>query len=200
MKEDTYSRRPPTPLGTLPLRHTNMYATIRSRSANRENRNERYAKAEYLSKYIPELDPQHERAKTTRVKRAKRSAMLMTQMGVAIAVVLIVSSFLLWAVLSYPPDMRGVGTFYTGNCSSTSSANTAVHVILNIASSLFLGAGNYCMQILIAPSREEMDIAHRKGKTVEVGVPSIKNLRHISRKRTVAWLSIGLLGTTLHVL
>ena len=56
------------------------------------------------------------------------------------------------------------------------------------------------MQILIAPSREEMDIAHRKGKTVEVGVPSIKNLRHISWKRTVAWLSIGLLGTTLHVL
>lgn len=131
---------------------------------------------------------------------AKRSAMLMMQMGIAITVLSIVSSVMLWAILSYPPDKRGIGTFYFGNCSGTSTVNTAIHVALNIVSSLFLGAGNYCMQILIAPSREEMDIAHRKGKVMEVGVPSIKNLRHIKWERTAAWLFIGLIATTLHVL
>ncbi|KAF4974097.1 hypothetical protein FZEAL_8970 [Fusarium zealandicum] len=166
----------------------------------RDSRSDRYAKAAFLSRYIPELDPDSARATTIRVKMAKRSAMLLMQMGIAILAVTIICSGMTWAILTYPPDERGIGTFFFGSCSSTSTINTAAHAGLNVVSSLFLGAGNYCMQILVAPSREEIDTAHRKGKVTEIGVPSLKNFRHIEKKRTTVWLIIGLVATTLHVL
>ena len=131
---------------------------------------------------------------------AKRSAMLKIQMASAFSVVTISSAVLLWAILSYPPDDRGVGTFLVGNCSTTSTINTAIHGLINVISSLFLGAGNYCMQVLISPSREEINKAHRKGTSLEVGVPSIRNLKYIGWYRITAWVAISLVATSLHIL
>ncbi|RBR09070.1 uncharacterized protein FIESC28_10010 [Fusarium coffeatum] len=108
-------------------------------------RSDRFANTAYLSQYIPELDPNSARAKTFRTKMAKRSAMLKIQMASAFSVVTISSAVLLWAILSYPPDDRGVGTFLVGNCSTASTINTAIHGLINVISSLFLGAGNYCI-------------------------------------------------------
>lgn len=153
-----------------------------------------------LSKFIPDLDPDHERAKTFRVRMSKRSTMLKLHLSTAFLVVLLLLTFLIWANLTYAPDENGVGTFMFGHCSQTSAINTAVHILINVISSLFLSTGNYCMQILIAPSREEINTAHQKGRALEVGVPSIKNLFYIERKRTIAWCLLGILSTTLHIL
>lgn len=163
------------------------------------SRPDRYAKAEYLSKYIPELDPGNARARTMRVKMAKRTTMLRVQMAIATLIVAINVTIMLWAVLTYPPDDRGVGTFSFGDCSSAAALNSALHVALNIVSSLFLGAGNYCMQILVAPSREEIARAHHRGTALEIGVPSVRNLRHIEWIRVTAWVIIGLIATLLHI-
>lgn len=159
----------------------------------------RFANAAYLSQYIPGLDPESERAKTFRTKMAKRSAMLMLQAGAALLVLILSSVFLIWAVRFRPP-VRGVGDFLYGRCSTISFINFAIHVLINVISSLFLGAGNYCMQILIAPSREEINKAHRKGEYVEIGVPSVRNFWYIRWYRIAAWVFISLLATTLHVL
>ncbi|UKZ52632.1 hypothetical protein TrVGV298_006413, partial [Trichoderma virens] len=66
-------------------------------------------------------------------------------------------------------------------------------------STFFLGAGNFCMQILVAPSRKEIDKAHSKGISLEIGVPSIKNLPHIRRRRRVLWGLLGLMSSLLHL-
>jgi hypothetical protein len=153
-----------------------------------------------LSRYIPELDPKNERAKTVRVKMAKRSVMLGIQTTLAILVVAINITVTIYAIVQYPPDSRGVGTFFQGSCSSVTVLNSALHVGVNVVSSLFLGAGNYCMQILVAPSREETDNAHRKGRALEIGVPSMINLWYIERKRAVAWFITGLTTIVLHIL
>ncbi|KAF2094484.1 hypothetical protein NA57DRAFT_46583 [Rhizodiscina lignyota] len=104
-----------------------------------------------------------------------------------------------YAVSSYPPDSRQIGTFTLGNCNKVSIINNALHVGLNIISSLFLGAGNYCMQVLVAPSREEIDRAHSMGVSLEIGVPSIKNLRYIQRQRVLIYAILGLVSTILHL-
>ena len=78
--------------------------------------------------------------------------------------------------------------------------NSSVHVALNIISSLFLGAGNYCMQILVAPSRAEMDKAHSKGVSLSIGVPNVGNSRYIERKRVLGWVLIGMFAAILHLL
>ncbi|KAF4428369.1 Acyl- sterol acyltransferase [Fusarium acutatum] len=159
----------------------------------------RFANALEFSKFIPELNPDNERAQTFRTRTAKRGTMLKLQMSAALLVDVIMSAFLLWSILSYPPNENGVGTFIFDSCDTIRDINAAAHVLINIISSLFLGAGNYCMQILIAPSREEINAAQAKGRALDIGVPSIKNILSIERKRVTLWLFIGIISTTLHI-
>lgn len=58
--------------------------------------------------------------------------------------------------------------------------NIGIHLLLNVLSSLFLGAGNYCMQILVAPTGAEVQLAHKSGIYFDIGIHSIYNLRLIT--------------------
>lgn len=158
-----------------------------------------FATVKRLSRYIPELDPESERAQTLRVKMSKRSTMLRIQLAVAFAVVVTNFAVLIWALKSYPPDSSGLGTFYFGDCSQVSNANTGLHVALNIISSLFLAAANYCMQILVSPSRLEVLRAHSKGTSLVIGVQNITNLAFIDPQRRYLWLLLGFLSVVLHL-
>ncbi|KAH6690706.1 hypothetical protein F5X68DRAFT_253656 [Plectosphaerella plurivora] len=178
-----------------------------------------YADADYLMQYIPSL-ARHRPEKSTwerirewiglpaKPKRdgqddadlmSKRIEMIRNQAIMAVCVVTLNVAITAWAIVYYPPEGQGVGTFYTGACPTASAINSAAHVVLNALSTIFLGAGNYCMQILVAPSREEMDKAHKLGKTLEIGVPSLKNLFRISRRRVFGWVTLGIFAMTLHV-
>ncbi|KAJ3534934.1 hypothetical protein NM208_g7344 [Fusarium decemcellulare] len=173
---------------------------LRNNDSLEDGHSYRYATIAHLSKYIPELDPEHPRARTMRVEMAKRSTMLRTQLILALLVVIINLGFTAWAVTTSPHNSDGVGLLLSGNCRYVANVNSALHVGLNVLSSLFLGAGNYCMQVLVSPSREELDKAHRKGVSLEIGVPSIKNLRHIQPRRVILWLATGLVSVLLHLL
>ena len=126
----------------------------------------------------------------------------MLKIQALLALTILVTNFALtvWVTTSYPPDYQGVGTLSFGNCSTIRTINGAVHLALNIVSSLFLGAGNYCMQTLVAPSREDMDRAHSKGVSLDIGVPSVKNLWYINWGRVITWALIGMLASFLHLL
>lgn len=103
-------------------------------------------------------------------------------------------------------DGRGVGTFTFDHCTTITRINSAVHVALNIVSSLFLAAGNYCMQILVAPSRLAIERAGEKGRSLEIGVPSPTNFwtmywsGALKWSPVLIWLSLGVISTVLHVL
>lgn len=158
-----------------------------------------YAKVEMLSKYIPELDNKNPRAITLRVKMAKRSTMLRLQLAIALLVVVVSFAMMIWSVTSFPPNSRSVGTYFSGDCSRVSRLNSRVHIVMNIFSGVLLSAGNYCMQLLVSPCRDEIDKAHSKGISLRIGVPNVRNLRHVDRKRVVGWLCIGATATLLHL-
>jgi hypothetical protein len=105
-----------------------------------------------------------------------------------------------WAGVAYPPDSRSVSTFMFGDCMHITRLNTALHVLLNVLSSLLLSTGNYCMQLLASPTRQEADKAHARGTVLDIGVPSIKNLQHIDWRRVVGWSVIGVTAMLLHLL
>ncbi|KAI1470550.1 uncharacterized protein F4812DRAFT_269841 [Daldinia caldariorum] len=159
----------------------------------------RYAKAEVLSKYIPELNPSDPRAVTLRVKMAKKTTMLKIQLIISSLVVAVSTSIMAWSVMTYNPNHRGVGTYFSGNCSRASSLNTFIHAAMNILSSLLLSSGNYCMQLLVSPSRHEVEKAHSRGIALRIGIPNVTNLRHISLGRVVGWLSLGATAALLHL-
>lgn len=56
------------------------------------------------------------------------------------------------------------------------------------------------MQLLVSPTRREVNKAHNKGRWLDIGVPSIRNLRSISPIRVVIWVVLGLSSLPLHFL
>ena len=75
-----------------------------------------------------------------------------------------------------------------------------LHVGLNIFGTALIGASNYNMQCLSFPTRDEIDLAHSRGTWLDIGVPSIRNLRYIPWKRIMLWLLLGVSTLPLHLL
>lgn len=159
------------------------------------------ARKEILKKHIPEVDPADPRAQTLRVRMSKRSKMLRMHFGLTVAILAANAAVAIWALAAFPPDADGVGTLKMGNCDEVRALNSGLHLIIHVLISPFLGAGNYCMQTLAAPTRAEMDLARSKGHSLNVGAPSLRNhLRRITRPRVALWLLLGLLSTLLHLI
>lgn len=94
----------------------------------------------------------------------------------------------------------GILSLYSGSCDVVKRTDTIVHIIVNVLSTLLLGASNGCMQLLLAPTRAEIDRAHEKQIWLDIGVPSFRNLRHISGRRVCLWSLLALSSIPLHFL
>lgn len=112
-------------------------------------------------------------------------------------------TFTIWATTRPGSNIQnGVGVLSEEtSCSRAKTINTGVHVLINILSTILLAGSNYCMQCLSAPTREEIDEAHRQSRWVDVGVPSIRNLFYtVSRGNVILWLLLSLSSLPLHLL
>jgi hypothetical protein len=103
----------------------------------------------------------------------------------------------IWSSASHRSN-RGV--LFEGDCDRVKRLNTALHILINILSTILLSGSNYCMQCLSAPTRREVDNAHAQGKWLDIGIPSLRNVRHLSRLRIALWILFGLTSLPLHLL
>ena len=116
------------------------------------------------------------------------------------ATVLVINSILtLWASVKYGLN-KGIATIQEGNCSETQNLSLWLHLAINVLSTVLLSASNYCMQCLASPTREELDRAHQRQMWLDIGVPSVRNLRGISWYKIWLWWSLALSGIPLHLL
>ncbi|CAG8135921.1 unnamed protein product [Penicillium salamii] len=97
-------------------------------------------------------------------------------------------------------QFSGSRVFYEGSCTVSKRWDTALHLIINALSTCMLGASNYCMQSLVAPTREEVDACHAQGKWLDIGNASVRNLFSIAKSRTLLWLVLMITATPFHVL
>lgn len=86
-----------------------------------------------------------------------------------------------------------------GSCSDMRYLNTGLHLLINTLSSVLLAASNYGMQCLSAPTRADVDKAHFEGKWVDIGVPSVHNLRRLPATRVVLWVLLMVSSLPLHL-
>jgi hypothetical protein len=88
------------------------------------------------------------------------------------------------------------------SCDEVKRINTAIHILINALSAILLAGSNYCMQVLAAPSREQVDEAHRRGRWLDIGVPSLRNMFKMKGgfKRVTLWLLLALSSVPLHLL
>jgi hypothetical protein len=105
----------------------------------------------------------------------------------------------IWASLSFPMD-GGFGTLIQGDCDKVKSWALWLHLAINVLSTLLLGASNYAMQCLAAPTRQEVDKAHKEGKGVRIGIGGIQNLLYISRNRAIIFALLVVSSVPLHLL
>lgn len=102
-----------------------------------------------------------------------------------------------WAAKQHPP-VNGIGVLFPGNCERAKQLNTWLQLIVNILSSILLAASNFCMQCLTSPTRAEVDKAHSRGYSLDIGLSSIRNITAICWKRRLLWIGLGLSAMPLH--
>ena len=91
-------------------------------------------------------------------------------------------------------------TIQDGDCSKSKKLSLWLHLAINILSTLLLGASNYCMQCLSSPSRAEIDSAHSQHIWLDIGVPSVRNLRRVSWNKIILWWLFAVSTIPLHLL
>ena len=75
-----------------------------------------------------------------------------------------------------------------------------LHLGVNVLSTILLAGSNYTMQVASSPTRQELNVAHKKDVWLDIGVPSLRNLRYINVKKVVVWALLGLSSMPLHLL
>lgn len=94
----------------------------------------------------------------------------------------------------------GLVTILDGDCSKAKKLSLWLHLAINILSTLLLGASNYCMQCLSSPSRAEINRAHGQHIWLDIGIPSVRNLRRVSWNKVILWWLFAISTVPLHLL
>ncbi|KAH8204665.1 hypothetical protein TruAng_001140 [Truncatella angustata] len=108
--------------------------------------------------------------------------------------ILLVAVVCLVVIITESQTSNGASTLYSGSCTTAYNLNIGLHVLINALSIVLLVGGNYVFQVLSSPTRDELTAAHDKKQWLDIGIPSLRNLRHISTTRT-ALATVVLLAT-----
>lgn len=97
-------------------------------------------------------------------------------------------------------DYQGMVTLVTSDCVSTGWISLAIHLAINVASTLLLVASNNAIQGLSAPTRAAIDQAHQQGKWLDIGVSGLRNFGNIGWRHSVLCLLLAVGSLPLHLL
>jgi hypothetical protein len=161
--------------------------------------------SEPLSKSYGNEDTSYDPGKHPISHGSKRSRFSGWRGGVLVAILIVLSVLLMNVILaiiaatSWHPVGR-IATAFTGDCNKAAKTTTALHLLINLLSSLLLGASNYSMQRLVSPTRKEVDACHQRKKWLDIGIPSVRNLFSINKGRTLLWFLLACSSAPLHFL
>lgn len=138
--------------------------------------------------------------------------------SLASVVVLICNIALLGWSYNFPRSNTNNILLYQGDCGEMKRIDTLSHLLINVLSTILLAASNYAMQVLVAPTRANVDKAHPLGKYVfcpphgiydqelmasrvlDIGISGFGNWRFMGWNRRICWLSLTLSTIPLHLL
>ena len=168
--------------------------------SNTDNCYSRYGKIESSSPRFPQADPENLQARTWIKKLSRRGTALFIQILISTAVLVLNTSVIIYAAAKNGIS-NDFGDIYRGHCNLVAKYNILIHIGINIVSTMLLSASNYCAQLLVAPTRSEVDRAHERGDWLDIGVPSLRNLRkrRISKKRKATWALLMISSALLHL-
>ncbi|KAJ2971562.1 hypothetical protein NUW58_g9381 [Xylaria curta] len=115
------------------------------------------------------------------------------------SVTLLFTTVLITSVLRSGEFIRTI-IIYNGGCNggSTSRVSITLHLVINVFSTAVLGSSNYFIQVLNAPTRDEIDANHKRGSYLEIGVSSWRNAPRLSWFKTTACAFLCLSSIPIH--
>ena len=109
-------------------------------------------------------------------------------------------SVAIWGITADLEREDGLVTLRRYTCGWTKRANSVLHIALNILASTLLGASSYMMQRLAAPTRDDIDRAHQKYKSVQIGSLSFDCFSYMSRRKLVIFFVLWMSSIPIHLL
>lgn len=156
-----------------------------------------FADRNTLSGWFPQIESDEN--SSWRIWFSRRSRALMVQIGIIGFILMTNLSVTIFAVKSYG-SRNGVGLIYEGDCSTVKRLDQWLHLLINLLGTGMLSASNYCMQLQAAPTRENVNAAHAKHKWLDIGIPSLRNLKYLSMWRRCSWALLALTSIPIHLM
>ncbi|KAH8176407.1 adenosine/AMP deaminase domain-containing protein [Sarocladium implicatum] len=114
------------------------------------------------------------------------------------AFALLMIGILAWSA-SQINSVIGNTIIYRGPCDDVNTRNLWLHLLLNVVSTCILASSNFFLQLLTSPTRRDVDRAHAKGSALDIGVQSLRNLAHVSRRNLCFWLVLACSSLPIHL-
>jgi hypothetical protein len=129
-------------------------------------------------------------------------ASAVTLLFAAILLTIVLCSLLLVSLFKLGNGWASLGgnsLLFTGSCITSSRLNLGLHLLINIMGSGVLASSNFFMQILLAPTRRDVDRAHRHSQFAEIGVQSFRNLKIVPLSNVSIWILLAITSVPLHL-
>ncbi|CAD6447443.1 86264bf5-c589-40d8-a074-f67d65727c7b [Sclerotinia trifoliorum] len=107
-----------------------------------------------------------------------RSSVLSALMGSVLVVYIV---FVIWAS-QRSGNGTNIGSIYDGSCSMVNATNFGLHILINVMGMVVSMASACALYFLSSPTRNEIDEAHAKGNSLDIGVLSLGNLKSLKKK------------------
>jgi hypothetical protein len=156
-----------------------------------------FANKHELSWWFPQIE--FDERKSWRIWLSKRSRALLINTTVVGAVLLANFALTIFAASRYESS-NGVGIIYEGDCDTGKSLSLWLHLLINLLGTSMLSASNYCMQLQAAPTRENINRAHKDGRWLDIGVPSLRNFWYIGNWRRFSWIVLAMSSVPVHLM
>lgn len=101
------------------------------------------------------------------------------------AVVLLPTVVFFVTSLSRRQGQGGDTRLLEGSCELIQRLDFGLHAAINFFVVALLMGANYSYQVLTSPTRVEVDMAHARKRWLDIGIPSLRNLGFISKRRAV---------------
>lgn len=88
---------------------------------------------------------------------------------------------------------------FKGDCQNARRLNLILHLLINLLSTVVAASSSFFMRILNSPSRKEIDQAHQKLRSLQIGVSSIQNLDFVSSSKRFLWFSLVFITLPIHL-
>ncbi|KAM0335860.1 hypothetical protein ACHAQA_000910 [Verticillium albo-atrum] len=108
--------------------------------------------------------------------------------GIAVHVAIaggVLVTTIIFFVIAMAMQRSGESRIFQGSCDSAQHVNFGLHAAINFLIVALLFGANYTFQVLSSPTRVEVDLAHAGQKWLDIGIPSLKNFKLISKRRAV---------------